>query len=123
MKTLTRITALLLVLMFVASLCGCGGGNIVGSWKTRPQVDENGEVIIIDDKDIMLFTFLSDGTGEQSLPEYGEQVVVSYTWKTKGKTLTLKSGEEVYKFRYSVKGHVLKLTREGSDVTYEFIKV
>ena len=123
MKNVTRITALLLVLMFAASLCGCGGGNIVGSWKTRPQVDENGEVIILDDKDIMLFTFSSDGTGNQSLPEFGDQVVISYTWKTKGKTLTLTSGDEVYKFEYSVKDHVLKLTRKGSDKTYEFIKV
>ena len=46
MKKLTSIIAGCLCLIMVLSLIGCGGGgNIKGSWKTRPQMDENQEVL------------------------------------------------------------------------------
>ncbi len=125
MKKLTSIIAVCLCLIMALSLIGCGGGgNIKGSWKTRPQVDENGEVIEIPAEDVQLFEFSASGTGNMSLPEFGETVVISFNWKTSGNTLTLTAGEsEVHKFKYKVKDHVLYLTREGSDKTFEYIKV
>ncbi len=125
MKQISKITALLLCFIMVFSLIGCGGGgNITGSWKTRPQVDEKGEVITIPADEIQLFEFLASGEGNMSLPEYGETIVISFSWKTSGKTLTITSGEdEVYKFKYKVKEHVLYLTPENSEITFEYIKV
>ncbi len=127
-KKLIIITAAALCLVIIAiilllSTCG-NAGNIVGKWKTRPIVDENGEVVAVSPEEIQLFEFLSSGEGSQSLPEYGETEIMSFKWKTSGKTLTItESDGKVHKFTYKVDGHVLSITRKGNDRTFEYIKV
>lgn len=123
MKALLKISAISLCLIMIFALAGCGGGKIEGTWKTRPQVDESGNVTAVNPEDVQLFEFRSSGEGNMSLPEFGETVVISFSWKTKGKTLTITSEDEVYKFKYKVKNHILYLTPAKGDVTYEYIKV
>ena len=118
---LVLIVALIGVLLYACS--PEDGGNVVGSWKTRPQIDEAGNVISIPDEENYLFVFESGGTGSQSLPEFGETVIVSFKWKTSGTTLTITHPDNtVNKFTYRVDGHILTLTPEGKEVSMEFIK-
>ncbi len=120
-----KLLSLALVFIMLLSLSACGlDSKLEGSWKTRPKTDEAGAVITPEADEIFLHTFLPDGTGEQSMPEYGEVVVMEYTWSVDGKVLTMTSKDGEYNFDIKIKDNILYMTPHHSpDVTLEYIRV
>ena len=119
---LVLVAALIGVLLYA---CSDDGGNIVGTWKTRDHVvNEAGELVALPDQEVVEFEFRPDGTGRQYLPKFGEQEIMKFSWKTSGHTLTIteEDGRE-HKFWYGIEdGHILTISPEGSEASFQYIK-
>jgi len=114
MKIFTKSAALFLLAMLVLSLAACGGSSIVGAWKTEAggssmtfeyKEDNTFILSISTDKegyeaynDSVYGTYVIDGDQVVTTLEGQETEGTAYTFKIKGKTLTLmdnKTGSEI----------------------------
>lgn len=120
-----KILSIFLVIIMLFCLSACGmKGKLEGSWKTRPITDDGGAVIEPEADEVFVFSFLPNGTGSQTMPDYGEITVMEYTWSVDGKVLTIVSGDGEFKFDIKIKKNVLYMTPHSSpDTTLEYIKV
>ena len=120
-KTLSIFLVIIMLLSFSACTTA---SKLEGAWETRPQVDDGGAVIEPEADEVFVFTFLPDGTGSQTMPDYGEVTVMEYEWSVDGKTLTITSGDGEFNFEIKIKKNILYMTPEKSpDTTLEYIRV
>lgn len=120
-----KILSLCLILIMLLSLSACGlKSELAGSWKTRPQTDDGGAVIEPEADEIFMFAFREDGSGEQTMPDYGEVTVMEYSWSVDGSTLTLETGDGTFNFKIEIEENILYMTpAHDPDATFEYIRV
>lgn len=108
-----RIFALLLAVIVVLALCGCGGKSlketaVMGKWISHGRTDSQGETEYT-------LIFFEDGTVRETYLFFGKEVSNTYKWSASGDTITLRLGILTQKLSFSADNGDEKLMASQAD--------